>query len=615
MAPLFLNDQHFNFNTVTRSNSMSLLGDDGLGYELARKLEESCVWRSWLGDNYYSTFIHSLASLSSWDSFIRVDDSKSKSHIHLQLRARALLYDKAAISLFLPSAPTSSSVSVSNLNVDYFKLNGSDLYFTLENGSKDGVQPASFKSQFKSAYVGSRYGESDFFDNLSQRYKNEELPETWYDQFIEKYKLNRPYKLSYGDRESDKRTPEDMSAYVRIREKNKRRHVAIQENQYTGFGNSVLENTSSVHPNSVLEFSNSADSDIFFPETMFTLNCVPDTANPPITRVNINPKVEFKGVLDTLPPVMVKSPGIRTDRLGIEQGGSLHHGKNGSERNKKCLGEEQASQISQKVTAHILTGVGFEGATEVPLEVFSQLLSRNIYKLGSKFNVLAASYTDQCSAIEIFKMFLQAAEISNIGSLAELVKDSTRTTVQPTQEQVHGLQLQQQSSIRQPTLEQVHGMQLQQQSSIRIPQQLQMQRQMHQQLAFQQMQQQQSERMHRGQPSAPRPGMDLDKEQAMLQVNMENRSELPMDPVNAINTRPSQTQFRQQQLNAVSTFHAQSNNQFRSSMSVQIPQMHTPPMGVVRAPPVKVDGFQELMGGDASSKHDSEENKLTSPGK
>lgn len=36
-------------------------------------------------------------------------------------------------------------------------------------------------------------------------------------------------------------------------------------------------------------------------------------------------------------------------------------------------------------------------------------------------------------------------------------------------------------------------------------------------------------------------------------------------------------------------------------------------MGVVRAPPVKVDGFQELMGGDASMKHDSEENKLTSP--
>lgn len=34
---------------------------------------------------------------------------------------------------------------------------------------------------------------------------------------------------------------------------------------------------------------------------------------------------------------------------------------------------------------------------------------------------------------------------------------------------------------------------------------------------------------------------------------------------------------------------------------------------MVRAPPVKVEGFQELMGGDPTMKHDSEENKLTSP--
>lgn len=38
-------------------------------------------------------------------------------------------------------------------------------------------------------------------------------------------------------------------------------------------------------------------------------------------------------------------------------------------------------------------------------------------------------------------------------------------------------------------------------------------------------------------------------------------------------------------------------------------------MGMVRAPPVKVEGFQELMGGDATLKHDSEENKLMSPPK
>lgn len=38
-------------------------------------------------------------------------------------------------------------------------------------------------------------------------------------------------------------------------------------------------------------------------------------------------------------------------------------------------------------------------------------------------------------------------------------------------------------------------------------------------------------------------------------------------------------------------------------------------MSMSRAPPVKVEGFQELMGGDSSMKHDSEENKLLSPQK
>jgi hypothetical protein len=41
--------------------------------------------------------------------------------------------------------------------------------------------------------------------------------------------------------------------------------------------------------------------------------------------------------------------------------------------------------------------------------------------------------------------------------------------------------------------------------------------------------------------------------------------------------------------------------------------VHAGNIGIVRAPPVKVEGFQELMGGDATSKHDGEENRLMSP--
>ncbi|MCI35151.1 mediator of RNA polymerase II transcription subunit 15A-like, partial [Trifolium medium] len=35
---------------------MSLLGDDGRGYELARKLESAGIWRTWLGDSNYTNF-------------------------------------------------------------------------------------------------------------------------------------------------------------------------------------------------------------------------------------------------------------------------------------------------------------------------------------------------------------------------------------------------------------------------------------------------------------------------------------------------------------------------------------------------------------------------------
>lgn len=116
---------------------------------------------------------------------------------------------------------------------------------------------------------------------------------------------------------------------------------------------------------------------------------------------------------------------------------------------------------------------------------------------------------------------------------------------------------------------------------------LQVPRQMHQQmqqmvqpqnLAFQQMQQQHLERSRMRQPSTPRPGMDMDKDRSMSQVNAENSSKLPMDAnaLNASNAKQSQMQFHQQQLNTMSNLQAQSSTQFKQSTPVQIPQMHSP---------------------------------------
>lgn len=94
---------------------MALLGEEGRGYDLARKLETCGVWRTWLGDSSYAGFVHFLTSPSAWEAFMRADDSKSRAQIQLQLRVRALLFDKACVSLFLRSNPSSSSSSATSL--------------------------------------------------------------------------------------------------------------------------------------------------------------------------------------------------------------------------------------------------------------------------------------------------------------------------------------------------------------------------------------------------------------------------------------------------------------------------------------------------------------------
>ncbi|XP_075083859.1 uncharacterized protein LOC107760146 [Nicotiana tabacum] len=601
---------------------MALLGDDGRGYELARKLESHGVWRSWLGDSLYTHFIHFLSSPSTWDSFMRTDDSKSRVQIQLQLRARALLFDKASISLFLRSDKSPPSIhnssAISKLNPNYLQLHGDDVYFTLENCSQDVASTSTVlsKVQSKSNFgVGSRYSESEA-DAMSQRLKLDDLPETWYNQFFEKYKASKSYRLQLGDREAEKRTPEQMSFYLRIVENHKRRRVAFKVDQNIGFG--MLDDGSNLQSNSVLDNDNP-----FFPETMSAMNCVPESAVMRTSQLKENQKVEFNGVLDTLPQIMTKSPispimierlGIRPEYLSMEQGSNQNHGKSGGERTRKCLGEEQALKLSQKVMAQLLGNVGFEGSSEVPLEVLTKFLSCHIHKLGATLKLLSDSYRKQCSAMELLQMFLHTAGHSNLAVLSELVKDNTRNFVQ-TQQQVQGfqqqLQPQHQAAIRQS--------QLTQQILRMHPQ---MQQMINSQNLTPQQQQLLLERMRRRQQLTPRPGMsmnmNIDKDRPVVQVKLEHPTDFPMDN-NAFNAmaarQPQMQQFRQQQIAAMSSPYAQNTNQFRPVASLQIPQVQSPNTGMARAPPVKVEGFQELMGGDASMKHDSEENKLMSPQK
>ncbi|GAU23309.1 hypothetical protein TSUD_237630 [Trifolium subterraneum] len=549
---------------------MSLLGDDGRGYELARKLESAGIWRTWLGDSNYTNFAPFLSSPSAWNSFMSTDSSKSTLHIHLQLRVRALLFDKASSSTSLSSNPNHKP-SLSKLNPNFLRLYPDDVYFTLDNNNA----PSSSNSK-----IGSRYVDS-------------ELPETWYNQVIENYKANK--KLVMWDRElSPKRSPAEMASYIMCSNNYKKRRVVFQEEQHQ-----VMDQ---------LNGGNLVDGndEFVFPEITYAWNCVPESAIPVSERVennNNNQKLRIFSVLDTLPPVVTRS----AEHVNGQRGGGLNRGKLGSEENGRVLGHEEAAKLSQKVVARMLLGAGFEAAMEGPIEYLSDVMSKRIVKIGTNLKVLTDSYKKQCSAIELLKMLLKTVGFSNFTPLVDVVKDGSKNIVQQGQQRAHGIQLQ---------------LQQQQQNSLRLPQQVQMQRQMHpqmqqminsQSMAYQQQQQQLHLERMRNQQSTHRPAMDVNKERPLVQVKLENTSDLPSDG-NAFNSRHPQMQFRQQQLAAMSNFHPQSNTQYRQMGSPQISQMQSQNnISMVRAPPVKVEGFSELMGGDSSSKHDSEENRLTSP--
>ncbi|GAB2232014.1 hypothetical protein Droror1_Dr00011034 [Drosera rotundifolia] len=606
------------------SSSSSLLGDDGGGYDLARHLESLNIWRQWLGDSLYSVFLPSLSSSTSWDSFMRSssnDESKSISHLRLQLRVRALLFDKAAVPLFIR---TSGGGVVSKINPSYLQLHGDDVYFTFEDGAAQ--RDSSGKGSVRGPHeFGARNSDYEI-DDVSQMFRQVDFPDTWYNQFIEQYRANRSYMVTSGDGDSGKRTPSEMSNYMRLLERQKRRRITFKEDQYARFANSMNEHSMSMQSGSALDKDSSADDSAYmFPETMFAMNCVPDSALPPKFAIEEKPKVEFFGVLDALPRVpqvatknsiMIERLGIRPpEYVGMDQGPSPYRRRVQLDGKSRQLSEEQAVQLSKKVIVRFLATLGFEGVTEVPLEVLSQILSCHISKLGKTLKILADSYKKQGSAMELLRMFLHTLGYSNLASLVEQVKVGRKPVQQNTQ-QMQAVQSQ---------------LLLQQQNSLQLPQQnVQIPRQMHpqmqqmglnlaQNLTFQQQQM----LMRRRQAPSPLPVMTMDKDRPFTEVKLENPPDLPTDgnTLNMAHIRNPQFQLRQQQqqqqLAAFQRLRAQSAGQFRQLPPTQIPQMPTTSnSGVTRAPPVKVEGFEQLMGGDTSSKLDSNDtNKLTPPSK
>ncbi|KAJ0982802.1 hypothetical protein J5N97_011057 [Dioscorea zingiberensis] len=596
------------------ATAAALLGEDGRGYELARRLESSGTWRAWLGDTGYAAFAHALASPSAWEAFM---SSRSQAHLHLQLRARALLFDKASASLFSPSLPIASPF-LSNLNPSFLQLHGDDVYFSLEDDSQDGAshqmqsRPAisprrgNEYSYERVASTGSRYNELES-ENSFQRHRKDEGSDTWYSQYMERYKKMKHHKFLCDDKEPHKRTSEGMSAYLKLSEIHKKRRQVFKEGNNMGAGEMRWDNGSFVHQRTISDMSNSLEEgNVFFPEIMFPANCVPDSALSMANGHEEYRKVEIYGVLDKLPDVISRSTammerfGIRPEHLKM---GSKYRGKDDAGGNKKPLSQEQASQMSLKVSARLLHSVGFEGGTEMSMEVLSEFLGDHICKLGRMLKLLSDSYRKQFSSVELLKMFLQSACHINLATLVEITKDGSKGFTHQTQQQVRTLQSQHQNPL------------LQGQQQFQRPMNPNM---LHPQtLTFQQQQQlQQWEKMRRLRlANAQRaPVMTMDKDQTMADVKLENIMDSPMDG-SFSNINKQQLQLRQQMI--MSNHHAQAGQQFKQLPHVQISQLQAAQNNYnsIRTPTVKIEAIHELLGGDSTIKHEPDQNKLMSPQK
>ncbi|KAG6517948.1 uncharacterized protein LOC122056261 [Zingiber officinale] len=598
----------------------ALLGEDGRGYELARRLDGCGAWRAWLGDGAYAAFVHHLSSPASWETFMSPSPSSpsnSRAHLHLQLRVRALLFDKASAALFFhpASSPGNSAPSISEINPDYLQLHGDDIYYSLEDCQQDGVQNDQCNSrgmqmQLKTAFntckvnehsyerasiVGPKYHEPD-----NVRHRVEDLPETWYNQFLREYRL-RHHTFPYCDKEPQKRTPEGMSMFLKLSETQKRKRQACKVGPNVASRDSMVENGASVQSNVASDLSILTEEEhTFFPEMMFPSNCVPGSAIPPNNSMGKKQKIEVFEVLDNLPTIISRNPAM-IERFGLmseyyKMG--KYRGKDSSGGSKKPLGVEEASKMTHKVVASALLRVGFEAGSESSMEVFSEVLSARICKLGRILRLLSDSYKKQFSSIELLKMFLQTAGYGNVGILAELIKDGIKGLTQQTHQNVRMMQPQQNAYL-QAQLQRMQQMHRLQQMQMLNPQNL----------AFQQHQQQ----LLRRQMSAPRGSVVMmDKDQPMVDVKVENVMESPAGSMfNALNKQQLQLQHLQlRQQMGMSNQHAPPSQQFKQISNVQLPQLQTQnPYGM--RTPVKVEAFHELMGGDSTIKHDSEHSKLT----
>ncbi|CAN6286491.1 unnamed protein product [Urochloa humidicola] len=514
-----------------------LLGEDGRGYELARRLEACGAWRAWLGDD--AALAQHLTSPATWDAFLSPAASPStpsRPLLLLQLRVRALLFDKASAALQL--APRGAGPSgLHSINANYLQLHGDDIYFSLEDEQEDNTQ---HQVHSRTAFSPSRDGSV-----LSQRHNRyEELPDTWYKQYSNKFRAWQS-TLRSGDKEIPKRTPEGMLDYLKVCSLHKRKRAVFMDDP--SISAPMVENGPSLHSKNAGEHSNSTD-ETFIPEIRFPSDCVPESAIPRTSGISMTNKIEVHGILDNLPAPVSRNTAM-LERFGMVpeyyKTGNKYRGKDGSRVEGKTLSQEQALLMTRKLVARYLANSGFASGTAVSIDVLSEIIIKHICKLGSNLKLLTDSYRKQFSSIELLKMFLQTAGYSNIGPLMEITKTGNRVANSSIHQDAQVLQSQHPNSL-------LHAQQFPRQFPPQLLQSLTpQQQQQFQNLTPQQQQllQQQHWLRRSGQLTSPRGPLTMaDKNQPMVNVKIENTMDSQIDGPYGSFSRQQQFNLRQQQL-------------------------------------------------------------------
>ncbi|XP_073385407.1 uncharacterized protein [Physcomitrium patens] len=453
---------------------MKLLGDNGAGYELAQRLEENSVWRAWLGERDYVLLQSYLATPGTWSAFMQIENPSVTA---LQLRVRALLFDKALVFLHLKSAATSPPSALDN---SFLQLHADNVYFTLEHDAEDWTRLQAEKSpslaslelkhgldssenftrlnEAESGHSGinSRSAKPSQSNHVSSALQasrthtktglsvsgnasdHRTLGELWYTQYLQRDLMNRMNRLArrlaqrglpFGDQEACLRTPTEMADYVCNQANHRKRRPVFRIDG--DLKQSLLSHERSIQGGD--------DDTPFMPEIQYPVNCVPENA------VTARPNTSFDGssahgaFLERLDHLRDLSSGLfirGEDRLPGEvsshhvRGGALGRGNTLRISHRNELSEEAALQLAEQAVVRMLAAAGFDGIKQAPLRILADFLACHIRKLGSGLRRIVDTYKTECSSAELLKMYTYGAGGSNLPDMMEYVSKTQQQSFQ-----------------------------------------------------------------------------------------------------------------------------------------------------------------------------------------